>query len=111
MIGDFFNTLMSSQWLNDFVYLIMQVIMGLVGILLLPISLVIQVLVPDFNIALERIPDMFAYALTYMGWIINAFAIPSIVISLTVAMYTFYVLARLSFWGFKLALSWYKAIK
>lgn len=110
-LNGFFETIMNASWLQDIFFLIMQVVMGLVGILLLPFSLVIKTFMPEMDSALANIEPMFNYASTYTGWIISAFAIPSIVITLMVSYYSFVVLAKLGVWGGKLAIRWYTTFK
>jgi len=105
------DQLISFSWLTTLVEIVLQVIMTIVAILLTPISMIISTYLPDFDNALRSLAQMFDYAITYMGWIISAFAIPSLVITAMIAYYTFVVLSKLTMWSIKLGISWYRAIK
>lgn len=111
MIAEWLDAVLSAKWLTSIFELFMQVVMVFVGILLYPISVVIKRFFPAMDDLLSYIPQAFDYALTYMGWVLNSFAVPTIVIVGLVGYYTFVLSARFSVFTFKLALKWYRAIK
>lgn len=110
-MAEFFETLLSATWLTSFVNILIQAIMVIVGVILLPISALINTLFPNFDDALSKIDIIFDYALQYSGWFISAFAIPSAIIAILLGYYTFTVTLRMSVWGLKLGLAWFKAFK
>lgn len=111
MITDWMESILSAQWLTDLVYLLMQVIMVIAGIILAPISIIIENVLPDFSNSLSQISIVFDYALQYSSWFISAFAVPPALIGMVVGYYTFSIGATLSVWTIKLALSWFRAFK
>lgn len=111
MIQEFFQALLSADWLQQFVVVIMQVMTVIAGIILLPIGALINQLMPGFDNALQNIQPMLDLALTYVGWVVDAFAIPPILLVLLVSYYSFVVVARFSVWMFKLSLNWIKVLR
>lgn len=111
MFDDFMQSLLQAEWLHNFVMLIMQVLMGITSIILLPISVLINVLLPDFDEALGNIDILFVYALQYWGWTASAFAIPGALISIGVGYLTFVITAKLSVFGIKFGMNVYKSIR
>lgn len=105
-----FDALLNASWLQSLMTLLIQVAMALSGILLLPISALIKTYIPDFDAGLEKLPLIFDYVIQYAGFVVQAFAIPPILITMLVGYYTFAVTTRLAFWSFKIALKWVKMI-
>lgn len=105
------ETILSANWMQDFIFFLIGVLMAIVSILLMPISILLAAMFPDFDGALNNIASLFGYASTYMSWLLDAFAVPPIVITLMVGYFTFTVISRLAFWGFKVGLNWKKAIR
>ena len=105
------DQLLSFSWVIDLFELIIQVIMSVVAILLLPFSIIISQTMPDFDMGLAAFADTLTLALTYMGWVISAFAIPSYLLVAIAGYYTFVVLSKLGVFGYKLGLTWYRALK
>jgi len=103
--------LLDAGFLGDLVRIVIEVIMAIVGIILTPISALISVMMPDVDEALLKVPEVFAYANTYLGWLISALALPGILLTLVVGYYTFSVTMKLLVYPVKLALNWYRALK
>jgi len=103
--------LLNAGFLGDLLRVVIEVVMMLVGLLLTPISALIATLLPDINNALLSIPILFDYANTYLGWVISAFGIPSILLVFVSGYYIFTVTSKLGVYPLKLALNWYRALK
>lgn len=105
------ESILSSSFVQLLLELVIKIVMVLVGILLLPISALIKLFVPDFDQGLQQLATILDWAVDYAGWILSAFAIPTLLISMVVSYYTFIITTKLSIFGFKIALNWYKTIK
>lgn len=103
--------LLNAGFLGDLLRIAIEVIMAFVGLLLTPLSALIEKTLPDVNNALLSIPILFDYANTYLGWIISAFAVPGLLLVIMSGYYLFIVTTKLGVWPFKLALNWYRALK
>jgi len=84
---------------------------GLVAIILAPLSALIATLIPGADAFFSAIPTWLNYATTYVGWVIDAFGIPTIVITMVVLYYTFTLTSSLLVYGVKLSIKWYEALK
>jgi len=102
--------LLDADLLSSLLTVVIEIAMAFVGIILIPISFLVSVLMPDLDAALLKVPAVFDYASTYMGWIISAFGIPSLVLTLMVGYYLFAVTSKITVWPVKVALSWYRAL-
>lgn len=90
---------------------IINIIMFLVDIVLSPIDLLIQTLLPDVSGALSAVGAMFQYALTYIGYLVDMTCLSSECISLIILYFTFKLTAPLLFSTIKVALKWYNSLK
>lgn len=90
---------------------IMKLIMSLVSLLLSPIDALIEQFLPDLSNALDGLTSFFCYVTQYIGWVIDFAGIPSSVITLIVAYYTFKLTVPLVVSTVKLALKWYNTLK
>jgi len=103
--------LLDAGFLGDLLRMLIEVVMVIVGLILTPISALIATLLPDVDQALLKIPAVFAYANTYLGWIISAFAIPGLLLAVMVGYYFFSITSKLTVWPIKVALNWYRSLK
>ena len=85
--------------------------MSLVSLLLSPIDALIEQFLPDLSNALDGLTNFFGYITQYIGWVIDFAGIPSTVITLIVAYYTFKLTVPLVVSTVKLALKWYNTLK
>lgn len=107
---EFFKVILSAEFLQNLLLLFFQLCIALAEIILLPINILVTAFIPDLSLALSRIPPMLDLAGTYIGWLISSLGVPSIIITLTVFYYIFILSTRATFWAFKLALKWLKAL-
>lgn len=85
--------------------------MNLISILLLPIDLLIQSILPDLSNAFTQIGVMFNYIGTSLGWAVSLSGLSSASLILIASYYAFKLTAPMFFYFIKLALSWYNKIK
>lgn len=90
---------------------IMSLIIKLVGILLTPINLLINTLLPDVSTALNSIGGFFQVVSDGLGWVVSASGIPASAIAIIVATMVFKLTAPLVVHATKLALAWYDKLK
>ena len=90
---------------------IMNLIIGLVGVLLSPIDLAIRAALPDLSTAFAAIGSIFSYASSSIGWAISLSGLSSSAISLLILYYTFKLTLPITFATIKLAIKWYDKIK
>lgn len=90
---------------------IMNLIIGLVGILLMPIDLAIKAALPDLSSAISAVGKYFQLALQNIGFVISITGLSTTAISLLVLYYTFKLTLPLTFSLIKLALKWYDKLK
>lgn len=102
---------MSSSVLAGMLQILIAVVNQIVAVVMAPISLIISTLLPGVDGLFSSVSTWLTYATTYVGWVIDALGIPSIVISVVVAFYTFRLLSSFSVWGIKIAIKWWEALK
>lgn len=90
---------------------LLGVIQVLVGIILTPLGLIIKTLIPSSEFVFDSIASFFDYAMTYIGWIIDALAIPSILLNYIILAFLFKIGLTSSIAGFKIGLKWYNRMK
>lgn len=90
---------------------IMSLIISLVSIILAPIDLLIQGVLPDLSSALSSVGNLFNLIGQSIGWGVSVLGLSSETISLIVIYFTFKLTAPMLFYMIKLALSWYNKLK
>lgn len=90
---------------------IMNLIMGLVNILLLPIDALIETALPNLSDALNSIGNFFNLISQGLGWAIGITGLSSEALSLIVLFFTFKLTTPILFSTIKLALKWYDKLK
>lgn len=90
---------------------IMSLIIGLISVILAPIDLVIQSLLPDLSSALTAVGNFFNLVSTSIGWCISTLGLSNEALSLIVLYFTFKLTAPMAFYMIKLVLSWYNKLK
>jgi len=106
-----FSVLLDSGFLGDLLRALIEVVMAIIGVILTPLGYLIASLLPNLDEAMLKVPELFNYAATYMGWIISAFAIPSLLLTVMLGYYLFVLTTKLTVWPIKLAISWYHTLK
>ena len=90
---------------------IMSLIISLVSVILAPIDIAIQSVLPDLSSALSSVGSLFNLIGQSIGWGISVLGLSSETISLIVLYFTFKLTAPMLFYMIKLALSWYNKLK
>ena len=104
------NTIMNGDILLGIFQIIMSVVVTIVNLILYPFSLLIEQFIPDLDQALLSLAGYFNYAGTYMGWLLNALAIPAIVVTMVASYYMFSFSTTFGAWLVKLMIKWKQAI-
>jgi len=90
---------------------IIKLIISLVSVLLTPIDLLIESLLPDLSGALTAVGNFFSLISQSIGWCISITGLSNETLSLIVLYFTFKLTAPMGFYMIKLALSWYNRLK
>ena len=90
---------------------IMSLIISLVSVILAPIDLAIQSVLPDLSSALTSVGSLFNLIGQSIGWGVSVLGLSSETISLIVLYFTFKLTAPMLFYMIKLAISWYNKLK
>lgn len=90
---------------------IIKLIISLVSLLLAPIDLLIQGVLPELSSALTAIGNFLNIISSSIGWAVSLSGLSSSAISLIVAYFVFKLTAPMLFYMIKLALSWYNKLK
>lgn len=90
---------------------IMSLIITLVSVILAPIDIAIQSVLPDLSNALTSVGNLFNLIGQSIGWGISVLGLSSETISLIVLYFTFKLTAPMLFYMIKLALTWYNKLK
>ena len=110
MFEDAIATIMTGDFFLGLFKLLMAVLITIVNLILYPFGLIISHFMPSLNGGLQQLAEYFNYASTYMGWILNAFAVPTLAITLVASYYFFAFSATFASWSVKLIINWKKAI-
>lgn len=90
---------------------IINLIVGLVSVILLPIDNLILSMLPDLSNALTAVGNFFNLIGNSIGWVISIFGLSNEALSLIVIYFTFKLTAPMMFYMVKLAISWYNKLK
>lgn len=90
---------------------IMNLIIGLVGVLLKPIDIAIAAALPDLSSAISAVGSYFTLALDNVGFALSVTGLSSTAISILILYYTFKLTIPITFATIKLAIKWYDKIK
>lgn len=90
---------------------ILDFLSGVLTILLAPIDLFIEALLPELSSTFTAIYDFFEMIFSSIGFAIDLLAVPPFVISLIISLYIFKLTLPLQIYIFKLVLNWYDKIK
>lgn len=97
--------------INKLLMGIIKLIISLVSVLLTPIDLLIESLLPDLSSALTAVGNFFSLISQSIGWGISVLGLSNETLSLIVLYFTFKLTAPMGFYMIKLALSWYNRLK
>ena len=90
---------------------IINLIISLVSTIFAPIDNLITSLVPNLSSAFTAIGNFIAICISGIGWVIDALGIPSQLVALLVAYYTFKLTVPMLVYVVKLAIKWYDKLK
>lgn len=102
---------MTSDIVTFIFNIIISLVFFLIKILLFPIDLLIQGVLPSLSSAFTAVGDFLTYIAQGLGWAISAAGIPYSAIALISTYYIFKLTLPLIMWGIKLAIKWYVALK
>ena len=97
--------------INKLLMGVFKLVIGLVNVILTPINLLITNYLPDLSNALALIRQLFNYAFTYIGWVLDSMFVSRETISLLIAVLTMRLTIPLAISAVKLAIKWYNALK
>ena len=110
MWQDAVNSIMSGDFLLGLFQILMAVVVSIVNLLLYPFGLIIAQFMPSLNDGLAQVSQYFHFAGLYIAWVINAFAVPSLAITLIASYYFFSFSTTFATWTVKLIIKWKHAI-
>lgn len=90
---------------------ILNLFIGLVNIVLKPIDLLIQTILPDVSGALGAIASLLNVISQGLSWAVSASGLNNEVLSLIVLFFTFKLTAPILFSTIKSAIKWYDKLK
>ena len=102
---------LSGLSLSDFLVGIINLIVGFISLLLVPIDNLILALLPDLSNAFTAIGSYLNIISSSIGWAISLSGLSASTISLIITYYVFKLTAPLSFYLIKLAIAWYNKLK
>lgn len=97
--------------INKIIVGIISLISSLISLILSPIDNLISSYLPGLDTALNSFDAFFDLISQGIGWVIDAFAIPSEVLSLIVAYWVFKLTLPLLISTIKLVVKWYDKLK
>jgi hypothetical protein len=104
------DNLLNSPFFVSLIQILFAAVSLVVAVILYPFGLLIEQTIPALDGALLSIAELLTYIQTYSGWAVNALAIPAVVITMIVGLYTFTVMSTLGVWSVKLLIRWKNAI-
>lgn len=110
MWTDAINDIFSGNFLIGLFKILMGVLVTIVNVILYPFGLLIAQFMPALDEGLSLLAQYFDYATTVLSWVINAFAIPKLAISLMASYYLFAFSTTFGAWTIKLIIRWKQAI-
>lgn len=90
---------------------IIALVLLLVKAITFPINVFIIALLPPMAIGLDALADYFEIIFRYIGWAISLAGIPTSMLALILAYYTFKLTAPLAIWVIKNIVNWYNTLK
>lgn len=110
MMTEFLENLLNSEFVQNFIVIVISVIMVLVNLVLFPIGLLLKVIAPDLDAGLLDVQQYFTMAGQYTGWLLDAMLISSVAVGAIVTTLTIKITYMFITYGIKLAIKWKKAI-
>lgn len=103
--------MIGSLSLSNFIYGIINLIIGFIALLLTPIDNLILSFLPDLSNAFTSIGSYLNVISQGLGWAISLTGLSSTALSLIVSYYVFKLTAPIGFYLIKLAIAWYNKLK
>lgn len=97
--------------LSNFLFGIINLIVGFISLLLTPIDNLILSLLPDLSNAFTSIGTYLNIISSGLGWAISLTGLSPSSISLLITYYVFKLTAPITFYLIKLAVAWYNKLK
>lgn len=90
---------------------IFTLIISLVNLITLPINLLISSALPELDLAMQNVSNLFNIIGASMGWVISLIGISEVAINILTMYYLFSLTYPAMLWTIKLALGWYDKLK
>lgn len=90
---------------------IMNLVMGLVDIILKPIDILIETLLPDLSAGISAVGSFLNLILQGLGWAVSLTGLSTTTLSIIVLFFTFKLTAPILFSTIKSAIKWYDKLK
>lgn len=97
--------------INSLINGIMDFIIYLIDIILIPLDLLIESLLPDISNVISYISSFFIYIGNLVPWVISYFGLNQEILSLIVLYFTFKLTAPITVRTIKMAVKWYNVLK
>lgn len=95
---------------NAIVKVFLKLAKSLLGVVLAPLNLLINTLIPDFSNYITPIYNLFNLVLNSIGYVIDLLGISSVALNIVVLTITYNVIVMLSAYSIKLGVKWYRAL-
>lgn len=102
---------MTTTLINSTLNVLFSLISTFLKIILAPIDTLIMNGLPDVEILIEKLSDFLVLCTSFVGWVIDALAIPSGVITLIVSYFTLKYSILLISIPIKIVIRWVKTLK
>lgn len=90
---------------------LLDVIIFLCNLILTPINLLIDTVLPDLSLMLDSVPLMFDKASVYLNWVISLSGLSTLAIQFIILYFTFKLTVPLTVHVIKFVVKWYNALK
>jgi len=88
-----------------------NIVSFLIHLILLPIDILIEGLLPDLSALFDSIADYLSLVLNYVGFVLSITGIPPATIAVVVAFWVFKLTLPINVWFIKLAIGWWHKLK
>lgn len=95
---------------NAIVKVFLKLAKSLLGVVLAPLNILINALIPNFSNYITPIYNLFNLILNSIGYVIDLLGISNVALTIVVLTITYNVLVMLSAYSLKIGVKWYRAL-
>ena len=95
---------------NAIVKVFLKLAKSLLGVVLAPLNILINTLIPNFSDYITPIYNLFNLVLNSIGYVIDLLGISQVALTIVVLTITYNVIVTLSAYSLKLGVKWYRAL-